>query len=629
MAKKKTAVKAVSGASPASNSQPSKSAPSKSHEQRKDSVRETVESVVIAFVLAFLFRTFEAEAFVIPTGSMAPTLLGRHKDVVCAKCGFSYRVNASEEVDKDGQEYDNENAKVVRCTCPVCRYTMDVSPDNRQDEDYPSYKGDRILVGKFPYEFGDPHRWDVIVFRYPEEAQTNFIKRLVGLPKETVQISHGDILTSTDDSLRQTYEWIESLRDHPWDAEHKRILEQLRQATGHEFGDSPVRWLSWWRQQFNSQRIIQRKPPKKLRAVLQIVHDYDFMPAELIQAGWPDRWQPVAERDAMAWTADDVPAKVGGFKSRGYETDGKTAGETWLRYRHFVPTADVWENLEKDRKPSVPPKPTLITDFAAYNTNVSGSFFSADRDVSGLHWVGDLALECELESHGDSGQVLLELIEGGRKFHCRLDLTSGQAALSIPGLDGFAPTAATGVRGKGRHKLLFANVDDELVLWVDDSPVEFNVPATFDPLNNHLPTRADLSPLGIASDGAAVKVSHLKVWRDLYYIATRPSFPMHDYTSSSESNIMSNPEDPESQHCFQSMREVEFPLQADQFLVLGDNSARSKDSRLWNQNQHFVARDLLIGKALYIYWPHSFDRVPGTSIPFPMFPNFERMGFVR
>ena len=34
--------------------------------------RETVESIVIAVILAFLFRTFVAEAFVIPTGSMAP-----------------------------------------------------------------------------------------------------------------------------------------------------------------------------------------------------------------------------------------------------------------------------------------------------------------------------------------------------------------------------------------------------------------------------------------------------------------------------------------------------------------------------------------------------------------------------
>ena len=65
-------------------------------------IRETIESVAIAFILAFLFRTFEAEAFVIPTGSMAPTLMGRHKDVVCPKCGYPYQVSASEEVMPDG-----------------------------------------------------------------------------------------------------------------------------------------------------------------------------------------------------------------------------------------------------------------------------------------------------------------------------------------------------------------------------------------------------------------------------------------------------------------------------------------------------------------------------------------------
>ncbi|MGC3966264.1 MAG: hypothetical protein QM775_02485 [Pirellulales bacterium] len=41
-----------------------------------ESLRETFDSIAIAFILAFLFRTFEAEAFVIPTGSMALTLMG-------------------------------------------------------------------------------------------------------------------------------------------------------------------------------------------------------------------------------------------------------------------------------------------------------------------------------------------------------------------------------------------------------------------------------------------------------------------------------------------------------------------------------------------------------------------------
>src|SRR5215210_2241409 len=63
--------------------------------------RETVESVAMAIILALLFRGFVAEAFVIPTGSMAPTLLGRHKDVKCAECGQWYKTGASREWDQD------------------------------------------------------------------------------------------------------------------------------------------------------------------------------------------------------------------------------------------------------------------------------------------------------------------------------------------------------------------------------------------------------------------------------------------------------------------------------------------------------------------------------------------------
>src|SRR4030042_124741 len=65
-------------------------------------MRGGVESVWIAFVLAFLFRPFEAEAFVIPTGSMAPTLMGRHKDVVCPVCGYRFTARCSEEADRNG-----------------------------------------------------------------------------------------------------------------------------------------------------------------------------------------------------------------------------------------------------------------------------------------------------------------------------------------------------------------------------------------------------------------------------------------------------------------------------------------------------------------------------------------------
>ena len=129
-------------------------------------VRETIESVVIALVLAFLFRSFEAEAFVIPTGSMADTLKGRHKDVVCQQCGYEHQVGDS--------EHPGDPTPVTGGICPLCRYPNQYDLQNR---DYSSFTGDRILVSKFIYDFHEPDRWDVIVFKFPENAKQNYIDR--------------------------------------------------------------------------------------------------------------------------------------------------------------------------------------------------------------------------------------------------------------------------------------------------------------------------------------------------------------------------------------------------------------------------------------------------------------------
>jgi hypothetical protein len=126
--------------------------------RQQDSVRETFESIVVAFVLAFLFRTFIAEAFVIPTGSMAPTLFGRHKDVHCPQCRFEYEVSASYELNDETNQLVR---RIDTATCPNCQFTANI-------RDLPVFKGDRILVNKFPYELGEPQRWDVCVFKYPE-----------------------------------------------------------------------------------------------------------------------------------------------------------------------------------------------------------------------------------------------------------------------------------------------------------------------------------------------------------------------------------------------------------------------------------------------------------------------------
>jgi hypothetical protein len=80
----------------------------------KDGSREVIETIVFVVVLVLLLKTFLAEAFVIPTGSMATTLLGYHREVTCDTCHYQFLVNASSETE--------EKRAVTKCYCPNCRY---------------------------------------------------------------------------------------------------------------------------------------------------------------------------------------------------------------------------------------------------------------------------------------------------------------------------------------------------------------------------------------------------------------------------------------------------------------------------------------------------------------------------
>jgi signal peptidase I len=104
--------------------------------KKKSAVREYAEAIILAVILALFVRAFVIQAFKIPSGSMIPTLL----------------------------------------------------------------VGDHILVNKFAYgikipftdkmvfRFWDPQRQDVIVFIYPLDTSKDFIKRVIGLPGETLQV---------------------------------------------------------------------------------------------------------------------------------------------------------------------------------------------------------------------------------------------------------------------------------------------------------------------------------------------------------------------------------------------------------------------------------------------------------
>lgn len=108
----------------------------KKDKKKKPLVREYLEALIWAVVLALVIRTWGVQAFKIPSGSMEPTLLiGDH--LLVSKSSYGIKLPFS----------------------------------------------DVVLI-----PLGDPERGDIIVFRFPEDKEKDFIKRIIGLPGDTVEV---------------------------------------------------------------------------------------------------------------------------------------------------------------------------------------------------------------------------------------------------------------------------------------------------------------------------------------------------------------------------------------------------------------------------------------------------------
>lgn len=556
--------------------------------------RDSVESFVVVF-LAFLVWSLEAEGFVIPTGSMAPTLMGRHKEVQCPACGTVFAVNAEREVELDpiGRPL---GGRVVRGTCQNCRYEADLA-------NLPSSAGDRIYVMKqglaLPMAGSAGRvrlaRWDVAVFKQPEDPEVRFIKRMVGMPGEDVRIRAGDV-------------WV--------------------RPTGS--GAAFVR------------------PPRSIGHLLgMIVPVYDDRHRPSAFSGDPSwrRWTPAREGE---WSEP----RPGTFEPSSGDSGG---GWVELRYRHLVPGPDQWAAIRTGRSPG-PGRPTLITDFCSYNTDLTVRDcehpWASTRAWRQPHWVGDLGLSMRLEIHRPTGRLRLELVRGGRSNRCELDLATGEARLFGDGRP-IGPDAATKVHRPGRHDLFFANVDGRLSLVIDGEPAFDGVGDPTDP-GPGPPTVDDLEPARIAADGADLAISDLVLGRDLYY-TIRPDQPDYVDLEGSDgedpSALFDLLTDPARFARLAAREPIEYPIAPGHYLMLGDNSPRSGDGRAWGRADQVdparpgrgwddsgrasweVPERLLIGKAFCVYWPHPRPVWPGLrlgqDLRFPVIPDFARMRWIR
>ena len=125
---------------------------------KKSLFREYAEAIVVAMLLAFAIRVFVVQAFKIPSGSMIPTLLiGDH--ILVSKLSY-------------GIQWPSQ-----------CKFQAGFPPIN-------CYASEALI------EFGKPQRGDIIVFRFPEDEEKDFIKRIVGAPGDIVQLRNKAVLVN-------------------------------------------------------------------------------------------------------------------------------------------------------------------------------------------------------------------------------------------------------------------------------------------------------------------------------------------------------------------------------------------------------------------------------------------------
>src|SRR5690349_15094698 len=106
---------------------------------RASGLRQIADAIVCLALAVVLFRTFELEGYMISTGSMAPTLYGYHKRIVCPKCAHQYAFGT--EFDESLTRRSEANADSERAigtlapaTCPNCGQSAIETADVRSNQ---------------------------------------------------------------------------------------------------------------------------------------------------------------------------------------------------------------------------------------------------------------------------------------------------------------------------------------------------------------------------------------------------------------------------------------------------------------------------------------------------------------
>lgn len=141
----------------------------------REPLRVTVGLLLAAILCdAFLLGGLLRQTSVV-SGSMAPTLLGPHHEWKCTRCAQVFACNEASL--PDGK---------AAARCPWCDQENSLAASARRP-------GQRLLIDRVALMGRAPRRWEVVVARAPRQASEWCIKRIVGLPGESVALRNGDV----------------------------------------------------------------------------------------------------------------------------------------------------------------------------------------------------------------------------------------------------------------------------------------------------------------------------------------------------------------------------------------------------------------------------------------------------
>ena len=559
----------------------------------RGTIRALVEAFVSLFVAVLLFRTFAAEGYMISTGSMAPCLLGYHKRVVCPTCGITFPFGTAYDTDED-PDADVKISGRSRAVCPNCGQSgIDVT-------DVPRNHGDQLLVNKQAYLNQLPKRWDIIVFRNPGRPTEAYVKRLVGLPGERIQIIDGDVVINGQLARKNYSEQLATrilVHDHnhrPADDDTFRLhWEAVNLENIHTDRSASASWVSK-SSSFSLHGREVRRPDKEPIAWVEYHH-------WIRSGGMHDTTVPLSH-----WP-EEVNSTV--IPTSGLRFEPKKG--------QFSVTGALPANAARKLLDSTNDdafrNAVLELYEASHIVTVSDEYGYNPSEESGApNPVRDLLLSANVEMKGGAGEFIIEMTNGAMVFDVVFDIVRREVYLyaePLPegmslnsGLMGAGPNSEPVASAPLPSKLMETGGQIDVSLFDKQVLVAMDGKVIIAPWKFEIPSGAQVPriPVRFGGRGLDIQVSGLKLYRDVYYTDTR------------------------SRHAVNRPYE----LNADEFFVLGDNSPVSHDSRRWENP--VVSRSHLVGKPFLVHLPSKPGnlRVGNRELQLRL-PDWERIRFLR